>query len=282
MNKHKVFNRIEINETSNCFLTLKDHKENFLNNPTVRLLIPAKTKIGRISKSILANINSEIRSILALNQWKCTQNATDWFKRINEKHHYKFLIFGINDFYPSITEKLLSNAICFAEQHIAISNEHKIIIKHARKSLLFNNEQIWVKKKSGLFDVTTGAFHGAEVCELVGTFLLFQLSQHYNKVNFGLYRGDGLAVFKNTSGPQMEKIKKHFVQIFKDSALLLSIQCSMKIVNNLDVTFNLDGNSFQPYSKPDDVLSYVHAILKQIPHFIELRFAATLSSESIF
>ena len=167
MNKHEVFKRIEINGPSNCFLTLKDHK----------VLNPAKNEIGRISKSILANINAELKSILALNQWKCTHNVTDWFKGINEKHCYKFLIFDINDFYPSITKKLLNNPISFAEQHIEISNEHKTIIKHARKSLLFNNEQIWLKK-SGLFDVIMSAFDSAEVCELVGTFLLFQLSRH--------------------------------------------------------------------------------------------------------
>ena len=63
----------------------------------------------------------------------------------------------------------------------------------------------------------------------------------------------------------------------------------MKNVNYLDVTLNLDSNSFQPYSKPEDLLSYVHAesnhppnILKQIPHSIELRLSATSSSESIF
>ena len=180
LNKREILSRIEINGTSNCFLTLKDHKENFLNNPIVRLLNPTKNEVGRISKSIVANINSEIKSILALNQWKCTQDVTDWFKRISEKHRYIFLIFDINNFYPSITEKLLQNAINFAEQHIGIRNEHKTFIKHARKSLLFSNDQIWVKRKTSLFDVTMGTFGGAEVCELVGTFLLFKLSQHYN------------------------------------------------------------------------------------------------------
>ena len=97
----------------------------------------------------------------------------------------------------------------------------KQLLNMQKKPLLFNNEQVWVKKKNGLFDVTMGAFNSAEVCELVATFLLFQLSLHYSKVNFGLYRDDGLAVFKNTSSPQMKRIKKHFVQIFKDNGLLI-------------------------------------------------------------
>ena len=44
----------------------------------------------------------------------------------------------------------------------------------------------------------------------VGIFILHQLSRVYNNNNIGLYRDDGLAVFKNISGPQAEKIKKHF------------------------------------------------------------------------
>ena len=41
-------------------------------------------------------------------------------------------------------------------------------INHARKSLLFNKQQTWIKKESGLFDITMAAYDGAEVCELVG------------------------------------------------------------------------------------------------------------------
>ena len=43
------------------------------------------------------------------------------------------------------------------------------------------------------------------LCELVGSFLLHQLSNKYNKKDIGLYRDDGLAVFKNKSGPQVER-----------------------------------------------------------------------------
>ena len=54
-------------------------------------------------------------------------------------------------------------------------------------------------KKDGLFDVTMGAYDGAEVCELVGTFLLDKISVKYDKNNIGLYRGKGLSVFKNST-----------------------------------------------------------------------------------
>ena len=51
------------------------------------------------------------------------------------------------------------------------------------------------------------AFDGAEVCEAVGSFLRYQVSKNYKK-DIGLYRDDGLAIFKNVCGSKAEKIKK--------------------------------------------------------------------------
>ena len=50
------------------------------------------------------------------------------------------------------------------------------------------------------------AYDGAKVYELVGVFILYQLLHKYNKNNIRLYRDNGLAVFKNISGPKEEKI----------------------------------------------------------------------------
>ncbi|XP_065665814.1 uncharacterized protein LOC136087319 [Hydra vulgaris] len=166
LKNHEVCNKTDINTSSDCFITLKDHKDNFKNNPTVRLLNPAKNEVGRISKDILSKINTDLRNILQLNQWKNTRNVIDWFKAIKDKHLYKFLVFDIIDFYPSISETLLKNSINFAKQHLTLNKENISLIFHARKSLLFNNDQVWIKQSSGLFDVSMGAFDGAEVCEL--------------------------------------------------------------------------------------------------------------------
>ena len=70
----------------------------------------------------------------------------------------------------------------------------------------------WMKKGSGLFDVTMGAFRGAELCELVGTLLLHKLSQKYDKNNITSHGDDGLTVFKNISF-QNQKILKKFSKI---------------------------------------------------------------------
>ena len=102
-----ISDRMEIGSKNTCFITLKDHKENFLNNPTVGLINPAKNELGRISKTILDNINKHLCTSLNINRWKNTASVIEWFKRIEQNHLYKF-IFDIKDFYQSIQEELLS------------------------------------------------------------------------------------------------------------------------------------------------------------------------------
>ena len=176
-----MLQRMDINGESNCFIMLKDHKENFQNNPSVRLINPAKNELGRFSKFIIQAVNKELRHKINLNQWKNTEDVIDWFKSIKDKQHCKFVIFDIKDFYPSIKESLLKQSLDFAEKYTKVSSENKAIIKHSRKSMLFNKQQTSIKKESGLFDVTMGAYDGVEVCELVGFFIPFQLSAYTTK-----------------------------------------------------------------------------------------------------
>ena len=63
-----TLNRIEINGESNCFIAVKDHQENFANNPTTSLINPAKNKLARINQVILSQINSNIHRRLNFNQ----------------------------------------------------------------------------------------------------------------------------------------------------------------------------------------------------------------------
>ena len=56
----EILDQMGINSKDICFITLKDHKENFFNNPTVWLINPAKNELGRISKAILDNINKRL------------------------------------------------------------------------------------------------------------------------------------------------------------------------------------------------------------------------------
>ena len=175
---------------------------------TLRLINPAKNELGRISKTILDNINMKLFETTKINQWKNMVSAIKWFNLLKDKHLMKFVMFDIKDFYPSIMQDLLNKALNFTSEYIYISKSDIDVIHHARESLLFDGSHTWIKKQGGLFDVSMGAYNGGEVCELVGTYMLNLLSKKYNKKDFGLYRDDGLAVLKNKSGPQQWRIQR--------------------------------------------------------------------------
>ena len=103
---------------------------------------------------MLDKINSSLRNLTMVNQWKDTGEVIEWFKNIRNKQCHKFLVFDIKDFYPSISKELLTIALNFAEEKIPLSNEDKKIIFHSRKSLFFNENQAWMKKRGECFDVT--------------------------------------------------------------------------------------------------------------------------------
>ena len=155
--KLDIEDRMECMTKQQAFITLKDHKENFKSKPTCKLINKAKNEMGLVSKKILEKINTNIRSITSLNQWKNTSSLINCFENIPEKHQHTFVIFDIEIFYPSISEDLLKKSINWAEQHTKISKQDMEIIMHSRKSLLFDKNAAWVKKgDDNLFDVTKG------------------------------------------------------------------------------------------------------------------------------
>ena len=60
-----------------CFITLKNHKEDYMTNPKYRLLNPTKSQLGKISKQILQKINKTLRSKLNLNQCQNSSEVND-------------------------------------------------------------------------------------------------------------------------------------------------------------------------------------------------------------
>ena len=96
--KLSIGNRIECMKKREAFISLKDHKENFENNPKCRLINPAKSDSGKISKLILDKVNTHLRTILNVNQWRNTQNVIEWFGNIEQKSRHSFISFDIVDF----------------------------------------------------------------------------------------------------------------------------------------------------------------------------------------
>ena len=79
-----------------------------------------------------------------------------------------------------------------------------------------------------------------------------------NKSNIGLYTDDGLSIFRNKSGTQLEKMKKKLERSFKEYDLEITAESNLNIVNYLDGSLNLKDGTFRPYHKPDDQIQYIH------------------------
>ena len=127
--KLSIGNRIDCMKKREAFISLKDHKDNFDNKPKCRLINPAKSDSGKISKLILDKVNTHLRTILNVNQWRNTQNVIEWFGNIEQKSRHSFISFDIVDFYPSISENLLDQALSWASSLADISHENISIIK---------------------------------------------------------------------------------------------------------------------------------------------------------
>ncbi|MCP3850980.1 MAG: hypothetical protein GY694_12190, partial [Gammaproteobacteria bacterium] len=286
--KLDISKRVQKIPRKSAFITIKDHKPDFINNTKCRLINPMKSEIGKISKQKLQEINKQIRKEMGARQWINTDDVIKWFNDLKNKGQMEFINLDIVEFYPSITEELFNNALNFAAKYVPIPESDKQIFHNARKSLLFSDGSMWIKK-TGLFDTTMGAYDGAECCELVGLFLLDKIEKKYPKLNFGLYRDDGLGAHRRIPGPELERTKKDIRKIFKDNGLDITIATGLKQVDFLDITMNLDKGKFWPYAKPNNTPTYVHKqsnhppnIIKRIPTIINQRLSKLSCCEEDF
>ena len=155
---------------------------------------------------------------------------------------------------------------------------------------MFFEGETWVRKSCNEdFDVPMGCFDGAEVCELVGTYILDKLKNVININDVGLYRDDGLGILRNMSGPNIDRKRKQIIKVFKDCGLSITIQTNMKIVDYLDIQLNLNDNTFKPYRKPNNDPIYINkesnhppTVIRKITDSINKRISGISSNEVIF
>ena len=82
---------------------------------------------------------------------------------------------------------------------------------------MFHNNIAWKEKTTAsCFDVTMDSYDEAEVCELVGTFILSKLGNIIGKKNTGLYRDDGLVFLRNMNAWGIDKTREIIIKMFKD------------------------------------------------------------------
>jgi len=126
-----------------------------------------------------------------------------------------------------------------------------------------------------------GSYDGAEICELVGLYLLNEIKTKVSSIEFGLYRDDGLGITRKLSGPHTERLKKDIIKLFQSNNLKITIECNLYQANFLDVAFDLRTGKYSPYRKPNDTPLYIHCesnhppnILKQLPSMIANRISS--------
>ena len=287
-------NRMKIHTTTECYVTIKDHKDEFMSKMPCRLINPAKSEMGRVSKILVEDINLKVRDIKKLNQWKNTAAVINWFTKLENKSTLKFFKYDIQSFYPSITKELLYKAIEFARNIIYIPENDINIIMQSRENLLFHEGEIWQKKK-GNFDVAMGSYDGAEICELIGLYILDKITKGRNPIfsieDVGLYRDDGLAVVRTRgrAGGLLDNVRKRLEQAFKEEKLDITHEKGMTSTDFLDVKLNLEKDEYRPFRKPNDFPTYINVksnhpptIIKQIPKMIEKRLTNLSSCEKVF
>ena len=127
-----------------------------------------------------------------------------------------------------------------------------------------------------------GSYDGAEICELVGLFMLNKLAQRFGGDNVGLYRDDGLLLLKGTGGRQAELARQQLHETFKKFNLRITAEINYHTLNFLDVTFNLKEERYIPYCKPNNDPLYIDSqsnhppcIIKQLPVSINKRLCSS-------
>ena len=179
----------------------------------------------------------------------------------------------------------------WGERFVPITESDRKLFREARRSFLFHDGEIWVKTKTPHFDVGMGSFDGAEVCEIVGLFLLNEILAAdigLRRGNMGLYRDDGLGVAQG-SGRQMDKLTASLQGIFARHGLSIKDEHSMPKVNFLDLTLHLKEKIFEPFRKENNDPLYINknsnhppAIIKNMPRMIEKMWADSCSNQDIF
>ena len=87
----------------------------------------------------------------------------------------------------------------------------------------------------------------------------------------------------------IERKRKLIVKTFKQRGLAITIECNLKTVNLLDITFDLQKSVYKPYRKASDKPTSINKIynhplvtLKQLTISIEKRLSETSSGIDIF
>ena len=178
----------------------------------------------------------------------------------------------------------MDKALDLAKEYMVIPLDKVEIIKHCRKTLLYSEDNAWMKKgEGGNFDVSIGAYDGAEICELVGCVLLYSINKIMDPSSHGL-----IIVDKSTP-KKCDGIRKRLYKLFEEFGFSLDVTTDLKITDYLDVSLNLYSGTVSPFRKRNQDLRYVNRgsnhpiqVFKHVPKGIEHRLSNNSSNKEIF
>ena len=134
-----------------------------------------------------------------------------------------------------------------------------------------------------------GSFDGAEVCKLVGSYLLNKIKPLLGSSNVGLCRDDGLTIVHKANGPKVDRLRKDIISLFKDKGLSITIDTNLIEIDFSDVSFNLITGKYFPLKKPNNAPIYIHSesthtlsIIKQLPLMTNKRISSLPCDEIEF
>ena len=104
----------------------------------------------------------------------------------------------------------------------------------------------------------------------------------------GLYRDNWLFILRKINKQQTYRVLKKIISIFKNIDFKIEIVTNLTEAEFLDVTFNLENNTYCPYKKPNDKLIYIDVssndppqIKKQLTKIISDRLSRNYSTADI-
>ena len=131
-----------------------------------------------------------------------------------------------------------------------------------------------------------GAYDGAEICELIGIYLLYKIREL--NIEPSLYRDDGVVITNGTE-KENDELRKKLIKICKSNGLDITVECNKHIIDFLDVTLNIKDGSFWPFVKENSNIKYVNTnsnhppvVLQNIPKGINNRLNTISSSKELF
>ena len=94
---------------------------------------------------------------------------------------------------------------------------------------------------------------------------------------------------KYINDQQINQQHKKIIKLFKEIGFKIDIETNSKIVDLLDLTFNVINGSYKPYKKPNNTLLYINKntnhppeIIKKLPKTVNNRFCRNSSNAEIF